>query len=96
MNENYSFRLTFFFIAFDLVPARDSTENKKEKSLWEIIDLELWNFLVLWMKLYDVCEWRFFFVGVHTRGKYLVSFVWFPITRWEKRERLEVPELDLL
>lgn len=62
-----------------LISCRSRLNTKQErKSLWKIIDLELWK-LFLWMKLYDVCEWRFFSVGfavgVWTRGKYLVSFV---------------------
>lgn len=41
MNENYSFRLTLFFIAFDLEPAATQQKTRKKKAFEK---LSIWSF----------------------------------------------------
>jgi hypothetical protein len=57
--------------------------NVPKKSLWKIIDLELWRSFVIFVNenfFYDVCEWRFLQL-CGRGGKYLVSLAPVPITR---------------
>lgn len=77
MNENYSFRLALPIRVFLWSRAEAASQHKTRNQAKAFEKLSIWSFEndfffgVLWMKLYDVCEWRFlvsFSCSMYGRG----------------------------